>query len=327
MAIDNKTYITPEMLELLLGKIKAAHVLVEEGKGLSTNDLTDELLAKLNDAQANVLESVKVNGEALEITEKGVDIAVPTTVSQLTNDAGYITLDDVPEGVAASDVDPLMDGTAAAGTAVTYARADHVHPTDTSRASATELANEVTRATEAEEALGGRIDTLGEKVTANETAIGVLNADANTAGSVDKKVADAINAFATQITDDGTINTYKEALEYISTHGAEYTALLGKVTANETAIATLNGDAQTAGSVDKKIADAVAALNIDQYATDDDLAGVDGKVTALDTKVGAIPEGATATTVVGYVDEAVNSAMVALTEDEINAIWNRVYTA
>ena len=119
---------------------------------------------------------------------------------------------------------------------------------------------------------------------------------------------------------------FRELLD-ISTHGAEYTALLGKVTANETAIATLNGDAQTVGSVDKKVADAIAALNIDQYATDDDLAGVDGKVDALDTKVGAIPEGATATTVVGYVDEAVNSAMVALTEDEINAIWNRVYTA
>jgi len=323
MAIENKTYITPEMLELLLGKIKAAHVLVEEGKGLSTNDLTDELLGKLNSA----LQGIKVNGEAQTVTENGVDIAVPTKVSDIENDAGYITLDEVPEGVAASDVAPLMDGTAAAGSAVTYARADHVHPTDTSRASATELANEVQRATEAEAALGGRIDGAIERIGANETAIGTLNADANTAGSVDKKIADAINAFATAMTDDGTVNTYKEALEYISTHGAEYTALLGKVTANETAIATLNGDAQTVGSVDKKIADAIAALNIDQYATDDDLAGVSGQVTALDTKVGALPEGATATTVVGYVDEAVNSAMVEMTEEEITAIWNRVYTA
>ncbi len=32
-----------------------------------------------------------------------------------------------------------MDGTAAIGTATTYARADHVHPTDTSRASAADL--------------------------------------------------------------------------------------------------------------------------------------------------------------------------------------------
>ena len=36
---------------------------------------------------------------------------------------------------------PLMDGTAAVGTATKYAREDHVHPTDTSRASATDLTN------------------------------------------------------------------------------------------------------------------------------------------------------------------------------------------
>jgi hypothetical protein len=35
---------------------------------------------------------------------------------------------------AASSTTPLMDGTAAVGTSATYARADHVHPTDTSRA-------------------------------------------------------------------------------------------------------------------------------------------------------------------------------------------------
>jgi hypothetical protein len=36
---------------------------------------------------------------------------------------------------------PLMDGTAAIGTGTTWARADHVHPTDTSRAAASALAN------------------------------------------------------------------------------------------------------------------------------------------------------------------------------------------
>ena len=35
---------------------------------------------------------------------------------------------------SASDTDPIIDGTADAGSATTWARADHVHPTDTSRA-------------------------------------------------------------------------------------------------------------------------------------------------------------------------------------------------
>ena len=36
-------------------------------------------------------------------------------------------------GPEPSSTTPSMDGTAAVGTATTYARADHVHPTDTSR--------------------------------------------------------------------------------------------------------------------------------------------------------------------------------------------------
>lgn len=45
---------------------------------------------------------------------------------------------------AASSVAPSMDGTASAGSATAYARADHVHPTDTSRAAASDLANKIT---------------------------------------------------------------------------------------------------------------------------------------------------------------------------------------
>ena len=59
---------------------------------------------------------------------------VPTKTSDLTNDSGYITSADVPEGAAASTTTPKMDGTAAVGTEKAFARGDHVHPVDTSRA-------------------------------------------------------------------------------------------------------------------------------------------------------------------------------------------------
>lgn len=42
-------------------------------------------------AQANVIESIKVNGTAQTITGKAVDINVPTKTSQLTNDSSYQT--------------------------------------------------------------------------------------------------------------------------------------------------------------------------------------------------------------------------------------------
>lgn len=62
-----------------------------------------------------------------------------TKTSELTNDSGYITSADVPEGVAASNTVPKMDGEESVGTEVKYARGDHRHPTDTTRASAQDL--------------------------------------------------------------------------------------------------------------------------------------------------------------------------------------------
>ncbi len=120
-----------------------AKVAKEDGKGLSTNDLTNELLAKLNalteGAQENILEAVKVNGVEQTISDKAVDITVPTKTSDLTNDSGFITTSDIPEGAAASTTVPKMAGEAVVGTELAFARGDHVHPTDTSRAAAADL--------------------------------------------------------------------------------------------------------------------------------------------------------------------------------------------
>lgn len=69
-------------LSQVWGKIVKLFVAKEEGKGLSTNDFDNILKAKLDsiaeNAQVNVIESVSVNGVALDITEKGVNIVVPT---------------------------------------------------------------------------------------------------------------------------------------------------------------------------------------------------------------------------------------------------------
>lgn len=95
MAIE---YLDKSGLTLLISKIKTAlngKVGVVSGKGLSTNDYTNAEKQKLSGiasgAQANVIESVKVNGTKVEPSSKAVDISVPTKVSQLTNDSGYQT--------------------------------------------------------------------------------------------------------------------------------------------------------------------------------------------------------------------------------------------
>lgn len=110
--------------------VTSGYVAKESGKGLSTNDFTnayemalrnaldpntgkgvasvvwvsdnflsldawDPYQTKLNGiasgAQVNVIEVVKVNGNALTVTSKSVNITVPTKTSDLTNDSGFIT--------------------------------------------------------------------------------------------------------------------------------------------------------------------------------------------------------------------------------------------
>lgn len=67
------------------------------------------------------------------LNKKANSTDIPTKTSQLTNDSGFITGADVPEGAAASTTVPKMDGAAAVGTEMAFARGDHAHPTDTTR--------------------------------------------------------------------------------------------------------------------------------------------------------------------------------------------------
>lgn len=91
--VQNKT-----VYESLLNKVDK-----ENGKGLSQNDLTDELLTKFNNTaskvdeiatvggEPNVIEVIKKNGAVLNVEGKTVNITVPTNNNELANGAGYIT--------------------------------------------------------------------------------------------------------------------------------------------------------------------------------------------------------------------------------------------
>lgn len=122
-------------------KIKGAFVAKESGKGLSTNDFTTELKNKLDGIEAQAQKNVKPDwsasaGSAAEILNKPT---IPSKTSDLNNDSGFITAEQVPEGSVASNVTPKMDGTASVGTDTGFARGDHVHPSDTSKANAADV--------------------------------------------------------------------------------------------------------------------------------------------------------------------------------------------
>lgn len=72
--------------------------------------------------------------DAISTSASATEKKIPSKVSQLENDAKYITISEIPEGAAASNTVPKVDeGSGAIGTELAFARGDHVHPTDTTR--------------------------------------------------------------------------------------------------------------------------------------------------------------------------------------------------
>ena len=102
---------------------------------------------------------------------------------------------------------------------------------------------------------------LEGKIKVNNDAIAVLNGNDTVDGSVDKKIKTAINDFATKVTDNNTIDTIKELVDYVAgVDGSDKLSnAIAQINDNTGAIETLNGNASTAGSVDKKVKDAIDA--------------------------------------------------------------------
>lgn len=83
--------------------------------------------------------------DAIATSSSATEKKIPSKVSQLENDAKYITLAEVPDGVAASTTVPKVDsGSGSVGTETAFARGDHVHPTDTTRLATNGDASSVT---------------------------------------------------------------------------------------------------------------------------------------------------------------------------------------
>lgn len=98
----------------------------------------------------------------------------------------------------------------------------------------------------------------------------------------------------------------------------------GQVKTNTAAISKLNGDAKTEGSVAKAVADAQAGLETKISAANAKAAAAQTAADNLKTYVGTIPEGATSTDVVSYVNE--KTADIA-TDASLSALTKRVGTA
>lgn len=73
-------------------------------------------------------------------------------------------------GATPSDAAPEMDGAGTPGSSVTYSRGDHQHPTDTSRAAASDLTQEITDRGNADQALAEYIANVDAKIRFSSAA-------------------------------------------------------------------------------------------------------------------------------------------------------------
>lgn len=153
----------------------------------------------------------------------------------------------------------------------------------------TDITNEITTRENADKANSDAINAivldylknedkteLQNQITANKNNIDKLNGDSTIDGSVDKKINDAINAFATEITDNGAIDKFAELVEYVNKHGGEAAEMATAIETLETKVGEK--------SVAVQISEAIIAENLDQYATDADLTSISNRVDILENK-------------------------------------------
>lgn len=156
----------------------------------TTASYTTEEQAKLSGietgAQVNIIESISVNGTAVSPdANKNVALTVPV----------------------ASDNSPAMDGTASAGVSDDYSRADHVHPSDTSKQDVLQFDGTYDASTNKVATVSTVTDAVADKVTKPSTAVtgDLVCFDAN------KDLVDAgksINDFVMDVSYDGSTKKF-----------------------------------------------------------------------------------------------------------------------
>ena len=104
-----KKYLDNNGLLYFWQKIKNTFVTKDGSKVLSDENYTTAEKTKLSGietgAEVNDIDTIKVNGTTQTITNKAVDITVPTKVSDLNNDSGFLT----------TETDPVFTASAAYG--------------------------------------------------------------------------------------------------------------------------------------------------------------------------------------------------------------------
>ena len=141
--------------------------------------------------------------------------------------------------------------------------------------------NVVQMISEAQEAATYDDTEIKADIQANTAAIGVLNGEATVEGSVKKTVSDEIAKVIAGAPE--SFDTLKEVSDWIATHGQDAAEMNSAILALQGILDGI-GDAESGekATVVAYVTDAIAALQIGDYAKASDLTALAGRVTTLE---------------------------------------------
>lgn len=235
---------------------KAADTLIE-GKITTINDNITTHAGKIAANETNI-----ATNTAAIAAEKAARETLATTVAN--NSADIVTL---------KDKDTELAGAIKANTDKFANYSTTAEMNSAINASAETLQTNINAANQAIDAVEADVEDHEARITALESDNTTNKADiaqAKTdiaANATEIARVDAALKLAIDDEDGVGLDSIKDLATWVEAHGTEASNMVDSISANTNAIAILNGDSQTTGSVDKKIADAIAAIPATPIAT------------------------------------------------------------
>lgn len=295
---------TLDQLKLLASKVKQQ----DDALGTRIDNVVDQVEQLVSEGgEHNVLEGVKVNGTALSIADKMVDILIAAGTEN-----GTISVNGASVAVAG-----LQD----------LAYKSKVSESDLDEAL---LASIAAKATEADlSALKVRVQTAEGKIQTLESA------GFQTAADVAEAIAAANHLKYSVVesvpsTEEADANTWYLVYNDESQHYDIYGLVNGSVQLIDDTTVDLT-DYSTTEAMQAWVTQQITALNIDQYATDDDLAAAVARISTLETQIGNVYTKTEAdelftdeTEAANIADQRITAAQA--TDEEVEAALDEIFT-
>lgn len=179
-------------------------------KGLMSNTDFTKLKGIESKAQENTITGIKVNGTALTLTSKVADILIGEGTTNGT--------------ISVNNIDKAVHGLAA------MAYKSEISKTEL----ATALKNEIE----------GKLDASNTEYTTLKSQVSTLVGTG--AGSIDKKISDAFDSFVKEVTNDNVVNSFKELVDWVATHGSEAAEMAQSISTIEGYLTGIGGENQPA---------------------------------------------------------------------------------